>query len=281
MINRSASGRAVLDGVETDPGSISIAWSDPAAQWGLGTFETAAVRGGAPQFLDEHLERWAAAAKRLDIELPSPVLINAASNLVASSVKGGHGWLKLIASRSGRWAAFGGMSDPAEEWKPVTAAILPWRRHRLDPLAGLKATAYSAWILGLEDAQRQGADEGLWLNDRGHLISACLANVFVVRGRAVVTPSISDGARDGVTRARAITALRAAGLTVHQSKVRIVTLRGADEVFLTSSLTGVRAVLKIDGRNVHRGKPGPVTKRVAEALHASSRVVAMRDSTGG
>jgi branched-subunit amino acid aminotransferase/4-amino-4-deoxychorismate lyase len=269
MIDRHPSGRAVLDGVEADPGAISIAWSDPAAQWGLGSFETLAVRDGEPQFLEEHLARWAHASKLLAIDLPSRAQIEAAAGLVASSVKGGYGWLKWMASRSGRWAAFGGVSDPSYEWKPVSAAILPWRRHRLDPLAGLKATAYTTWILGLEEARRRGADEGLWLNDRGHLISACTANVFVVRGRAVVTPSMGDGARDGVTRARAIVALRDAGLTVHQSKVRIVTLRGADEVFLTSSLAGVRAVLRIDGRAVRRGKPGPVTKKVAATLNAT------------
>jgi len=84
-----------------------------------------------------------------------------------------------------------------------------------------------------------------------------------------VTPSLRDGARDGVTRWRAIVALRELGLSVRQSKVRIAILRAADEIFLTSSLRGVRPVVRIDGRNVRGGDPGPITRRLAEQLMAS------------
>jgi branched-subunit amino acid aminotransferase/4-amino-4-deoxychorismate lyase len=127
---------------------------------------------------------------------------------------------------------------------------------------------HAAFLLGLEEARRRGADEGLWLNDRGHVIEACTGNLFVVRGRAVVTPALSEGARDGVTRSRAIPALRELGLSVRQSKVRIATLRAADEVFLTSSLSGVRPVVRIDARNVRGGDPGPTSRRLAERLIA-------------
>ena len=87
------------------------------------------------------------------------------------------------------------------------------------------------------------------------MFQACAGNVFVVRGRAVVTPSLEDGARDGVVRALAIEALRGFGLSVRQSKVRLAALRSADEVFLTSSLCGVRPVVRIDARDVRGDDP--------------------------
>jgi branched-subunit amino acid aminotransferase/4-amino-4-deoxychorismate lyase len=151
--------------------------------------------------------------------------------------------------------------------------VLPWRRHRLDPAAGIKSTGYAASMLGLEEARRRGADEGLWTNDRGHLVEACTANVFVVAGRAAVTPAVRDGARDGVMRALVIAALRAESLQVREGKVRLTALRAAHEVFLTSSLGGVRPVVRIDGRNVRNGEPGPVTRRLSERLseHAASQ----------
>jgi branched-subunit amino acid aminotransferase/4-amino-4-deoxychorismate lyase len=126
--------------------------------------------------------------------------------------------------------------------------------------------AYAASLLGLEEAERLGADEGLWLNERGHVFQACTGNIFVARGRAVVTPSVRDGARDGVLRALAIESLRAVGLSVRLSKVRIATLRAADEVFLTSSLSGVRPVVRIDARDVRGGRPGPIARGLAERL---------------
>jgi branched-chain amino acid aminotransferase len=186
--------------------------------------------------------------------------------LVTEGVSGGSRWLKIVVSRSGQWAVFSGPLDPAGHGATISAVVLPWRRHRLDPTAGLKSVGYASCMLGLEDARRRGADEGLWLNDRGHVIEACTGNVFVLRGRAVVTPSLSDGARDGVTRSRAIGALRELGLSVRQSKVRIATLRGAHEIFLTSSLRGVRPLVRVDGRNVRGGDPGPITRRLAEML---------------
>src|SRR5206468_2037400 len=156
-------------------------------------------------------------------------------------------WLKIVVSRSGRWAVFAGPVDADRRGRAVSAVTLPWRRHRLDPTVGIKSISFAAAILGLEEAQRRGADDGLWLNERGHVISSCTANVFVVSGRAAVTPAPADGARDGVTRARAIDALRAWGYQVRPGKLRITTLRHADEIFLTSSLLGVRPLTRIDG----------------------------------
>jgi len=269
VIDRRPQGRAVHCGTVVESDSLLLPWDDPSVQWGLGVFETVAVRMASPRHLDEHLRRLADAAVRLGIPLPNGTELTRAVRLVAEGTSTTDAWLKLVASRSGRWAVFAGPADPADAGRVVSAVVLGWRRHRLDPTAGIKCTGYAACTLGLEEARRRGADEGLWLNERGHVVEACTGNVFVVRGRAVVTPSLGDGARDGVTRARAIEALRDFGFSVRQSKVRIATLRGADEVFLTSSLRGVRPVVRIDGRNVRTGGPGPVTRRLAERLTKS------------
>jgi branched-chain amino acid aminotransferase len=283
VIERTPTGPAVRDGVVVDALSLDLSWSDPAAQWGLGVFETVAVRASAPRDLNAHILRIAAAASRFNVAIPATDTLIGASRTVAAGVAGGYGWLRLNVSRSGRWAVYGGASEPSEEGRPVSAIVLPWRRHRLDPLVGVKSLAYAASVAGLEEAHRRGADEGLWLNDRGHVMDACTANVFVVRGRAAVTPSLADGARDGVTREHAIEALRALGLSVRQSKVRIATLTGADEIFLTSSLRGVRPIVRLDGRNVRSGNPGPVTRRVAErlAVDPAKGAVAHDEHSGG
>jgi branched-subunit amino acid aminotransferase/4-amino-4-deoxychorismate lyase len=268
VIDRRPQRRAVLCGSVVEAEALLLPWDDPSVQWGLGVFETIAVRSTSPRQLDEHLRRLAAAALRLGVPLPTETELTRAVRLVAEGTISESAWLKIVASRSGRWAVFAGPSDPAEHGRATSAVVLAWRRHRLDPMAGIKCTGYAACSLGLEEAHRRGADEGLWLNERGHVIEACTGNVFVVRGRAVVTPALGDGARDGVTRERAIGALRAFGLSVRQSKVRIATLRGAHEIFLTSSLRGVRPVVRIDGRPVRGGDPGPVSKRLAEHLAA-------------
>jgi branched-subunit amino acid aminotransferase/4-amino-4-deoxychorismate lyase len=264
--------------------ALLLPWNDPAAQWGLGVFETIAVRDAVPRHLDDHLRRLSAAAHRLSVPLPAATELTRAVRLVAEGAPDRHAWLKILASRSGQWAVFAGPIDPADDGRSVSAVVLPWRRHRLDPTAGIKCVSYAACILGLEEARRRGADEGLWLNERGHVIEACTGNIFVARGRAVVTPALRDGARDGVTRWRAIEALRELGLSVRQSKVRIATLRSADEIFLTSSLRGVRPVVRINGWNVRGGDPGPISRRLAERLvanDAQNDAIESRDARRG
>ena len=284
MIDRKPQGRAVLGGAIVESGDLLLSWSDPAAQWGLGAFETIDVRNAQPRHLEEHLVRLGDAARRLGVSLPAEDELTRAARVVAGGTLGGRGWLKILVSRSGQWTVFAGPVDPSDEGRPVSAVVLPWRRHRLDPIVGIKSLGYAASVLGLEAAHRRGADEGFWLNERGHVTEACTGNVFVARGRAVVTPALSDGARDGVTRSRAIVALRGFGLSLRQSKVRIATLRAADEIFLTSSLCGVRPVVRIDGRNVRRGGPGPISLRLSEHLigdDARYDVVAHRDGRRG
>lgn len=269
MTGRRPTGAAVLDGVPADASTLALPWSDPAAQWGLGVFETIAVRDGSPRFLQEHLDRMSAAASSLSVPLPAILELERAAWLVAAGVEGGYGWLKLAVSRSGRWAAFGSHADATEEGREVSAIILPWRRHRLDPQVGIKSLSYAAALLGLEEARRRGADEGLWRNDRGHVVEATTGNVFAVHGRAVVTPALSEGALPGITRARAIVALRGYGLSVREARLRVDALRRADEVFLTSSVRGVRAVVRLDGRNVRSGNSGVWARRLADELFAT------------
>jgi branched-subunit amino acid aminotransferase/4-amino-4-deoxychorismate lyase len=264
VIDRRPEGRAVLDGAVVDADALLVPWPDPAAQWGLGVFETIAVVDGVPRHLALHLQRLDAAAARFGISLPAGSELARAAHQVAEGASA-RSWLKLVVSRSGRWAVFAG-PDAGDSGRAVSAIVLPWRRHRLDPVAGIKSTGFAASLLGLEEARRRGADEGLWTNDRGHLVEACTANVFVVTGRAAVTPAIRDGARDGVMRALAIAALHDAGIQVRQGKLRLTTLRAAHEVFLTSSLGGVRPVVRIDGKNVRNGEPGPITRRLSARL---------------
>jgi branched-chain amino acid aminotransferase len=266
VIERRPEGRAVLCGSVVPSDALLLPWCDPAAQWGLGVFETISVRDAAPQRVDDHLRRLSAAAARFGVPLPPSSDLARAVLVVAGDATSRSGWLKVLVSRSGQWAVFGGPSDPSDLGREISAVVLPWRRHRLDPEAGVKSMAYAASILGLEEARRRGADEGFMLNERGHVFQACTGNVFVVHGRAVVTPSLSDGARDGVMRAVAIEALRAFGLSVRQAKVRFATLQRASEVFLTSSLCGVRPVVRIDSRDVRGGSAGPIARRLSERL---------------
>jgi len=231
-------GQVWLDGRLVDPSEASILVTDPAVQFGLGVFETIVVHDGRALESRAHVDRLFACAEKLGVSLPARGDLLAALSRAAAGVEGGLGWLRVIASRSGRCAVFAGRMDPTEEGRSVRAVLLPWRRCPADALAGLKSLNYAANVLGLEEARRRGADEGIWLNTRGHLAEGCSANLFVVKRRAVYTPAARDGILPGIVRGIAIKAARSLGFVFHEGKVRLPRLLGADEAFLTSSTRG-------------------------------------------
>lgn len=264
-------GPVFVDGEWVPVDRMTLTLADPAVQTGLGVFETLAVRDGIPLDLEEHLARLARSASVLDVPVPPATALERQALRIAAAVEGGCGWLKIVLVRPGRSAVFGGRMDLDEEGRPASAIVLPWTRSLHDPLAGVKSLNYAAFALGLERARRLGADEGLWRNTRGHLVEGCASNVFIVRGRKVLTPSEGDGILAGVTRAKAIAAVREMGLAFHEGKVRMKQVESADEIFLTSSLRAVRPLIRLDGRPVRDGEPGPVTRDVVRLVAAARR----------
>jgi branched-chain amino acid aminotransferase len=256
-------GRVWLDGRFLHPSEATVPVTDPAVQFGLGVFETIVVHEGRALERRAHVDRLCACAKALGVPLPVPNDLLAALDRAAAGVGNGLGWLRVIASRSGRCAVFAGRMDPSEEGRSARAVLLPWRRSPADVLSGLKSLNYAANVLGLEEARRRGADEGIWLNTRGHVAEGCSANLFVVKRRAIYTPAARDGILPGIVRGIAIKAARGLGFVFHEGKVRLPRLLGADEAFLTSSTRGVRPLVEFEGKPVGRGQPGPVTAVIA------------------
>ncbi len=255
-----------VDGRRQPVGEARLPIDDPGFQAGLGLFETIAIRRGRPLDLEPHLERLASGAQQMGIEVPGADALRSVAREAAADGAAVHGWLKIIVTAGGHSFVIRGAMDPADEGRPASAILLPWRRNVNDPLVGLKTLNYAANRMGLELAKARGADEGLWLNTRGHLAEGCRSNLFVIRGHTVFTPGVREGILPGVVRGLALTASRALGFAVHETRVRVPRLRRAGEAFLTSSLRGVRPLVRFEGAPVGTGRPGALTGRIAEEV---------------
>jgi len=254
-----------IDGRKARCDEAGIPLDDPACHVGLGVFETIAVREGRILELTEHLARLGGGAALMGVPLPADERMRATLTEAAADASP-LGWLKVIATRGGHWYVLTGILDPDAEPETASAVILPWRRNPRDPLAGVKTISYAANELGLEEAARRGADEGLWLNTLGLLAEGCTSNVFVVHRRKLFTPGTEQGILPGVVRGIVLQSARRIGLTVHEGKVRIERLRHATEAFLTSSLRGVRPLVELEGRPVGSGRVGTVTLEIARKV---------------
>ncbi len=255
-----------VDGKRQRVGGARVPIDDPGFQAGFGLFETIAIREGRLLDLEPHLERLTRGASRMGIELPGADALRSVAREAAVDGAPAHGWLKIIVTGGGHSFVIRGAMDPADEGRPARAILLPWRRNLCDPLVGLKTLNYAGNRMGLENAKARGADEGLWLNTRGHLAEGCWSNLFVVQGRTVFTPGVREGILPGIVRGLALRAARALGCAVHETKVRVPRLRRAGEAFLTSSLRGVRPLVWFEGAPVAAGRPGSLTGRIAKEV---------------
>lgn len=93
-------------------------------------------------------------------------------------------------------------------------------------------------------------------------------NLFLVSEGVVLTPPVSSGILEGITRNTIIELLTAEGVEVRQIELARGSLYTADEVFLTGTAAEVTPVREIDGRPMGSGEPGPVTRKAQDLYSA-------------
>jgi branched-subunit amino acid aminotransferase/4-amino-4-deoxychorismate lyase len=116
------------------------------------------------------------------------------------------------------------------------------------PFGGLKTANYWHNIDALQRARRGGFDEALLFNENAELVSACMANVFVVQDGVLKVPALECGARAGVVREWVLGAQ-----AVREGSLFVADVKSADEVFLTNSWIGIMPVRKVEGRELRGG----------------------------
>jgi branched-chain amino acid aminotransferase len=97
------------------------------------------------------------------------------------------------------------------------------------------------------------------LNAEGFVAECTGDNIFIVKGNELLTPPLSAGALYGITRGVVMSLARDRNMTVSEPNLTRYDLFNADECFLTGTGAEVIPVVKIDGRVIGSGKPGPVT----------------------
>lgn len=119
------------------------------------------------------------------------------------------------------------------------------------------------FIQALIQAINAGADEALMLDPHGFVASCNSTNFFIVRKDEVWT-STGRFNFNGITRGKVIKLCRETGGTVRELDYTLAEVYSASEAFATGTLGGITPVVRVDGRNIGDGNPGPVTRRIAE-----------------
>jgi branched-chain amino acid aminotransferase len=162
----------------------------------------------------------------------------------------------------------------AERFYTEGAAVIVSSVRRNSPRAldpAIKSGNLINNILAVREAQAAGALEPILLNEDGEVAEGASANVFIVKGGAVLTPPLRAGILPGVTRELVLEIGRGLGIPAREETLRVADLLAADEAFITSTLKEAVPVRTIDGKTVGQGRPGPVTLRLLAAYREYAR----------
>ncbi|MSU65259.1 MAG: branched-chain-amino-acid transaminase [Opitutus sp.] len=273
-----------LDGKFVDSNDAKVSVFDHGLLYGDGVFEGIRLYGGNVFRLEEHLERLEYSAKAIMLQLPltraqlseatcetcrQNGLTDAYIRLVVTRGVGDLGlapWscpkptVFIIASKISLY--------PAEHYENGLAIVtVPTRR--INPAAlppTIKSLNYMNNILGKIEARQFGALEAIMLNDQGYVAECTADNVFIVHKGELLTPGASQGALKGVTRSTIFGLAKDLNVPIRETNMTRYDVWCADECFLTGSGAEVIPVVKLDGREIGTGRPGPITQRVLTAF---------------
>jgi branched-chain amino acid aminotransferase len=144
-------------------------------------------------------------------------------------------------------------------WKRVSDNIIPAR--------GKISGSYINSALIKTEAELNGFDEALVLNDDGHVSEASAANFFIMRHGKAITPPLNADILEGITRATIITLLNEVmGIEVIERDIDRTEVYTADEAFLCGTGVQVAAVTSVDHRPLGTGKMGPVVSQLRDVF---------------
>jgi D-alanine transaminase len=291
---------AYLNGSFMDAAEAMISPMDRGFLFADGVYEVVPVFGGQPLRMHEHIRRLLRSLDELKIGRPMTpeqfaelfmdmIRHNGGGDLSVylqitrgAPAKRDHGFpvpaatptIFMSASPLGN-TAVDDIGNAAGA-KAITATDIRWLR------CDIKSVSLLPAVLMRQAAIEAGAVETIMIRD-GQVTEGSSTNVFVVHGGIVATPPLSPLILGGITRELVLEVARAKGLLVEERTIEAGELESADEIWITSSTKDVLPIVKLNGANVGKGRPGPVWqglaqsylhyKRLACGLHSTASAV--------
>lgn len=261
--------------VDTDNAKISI--FDRGFMYGDGIFETMRSYARVVFKIDEHLDRLFRGLKTIGIKSPytKPYLKEIIYEVLKmNGLKSAYVRLSVTRGEGRFGLEFKDIFNPnvvlvVKEFGEyhermyqcgISAKIVPIRQNERSPLSGIKSLNFLNNILARLEAKDSGYDDAILMNTEGYVAESVTANIFLVSGNRLITPSLNSGILCGITRDIVIKIAKNLRLAVREKSVTRRELFNADEVFLTNSLIEVLPVTKVGPKRIGDGRVGNLTK---------------------
>ena len=242
-------------------------------------------KGSAIFRLPEHVDRFFNSAKMYSMKMPynKKQITDAIIKTVKNST------LKECYIRPLAYYGYGELGlTPTQNKVDVAIACWPWKMGeskagkftgakckisswiRIDsaaqPMKAKAASNYSNAALARVEALKEGYDEAIMLNNQGKIAEGSAENLFILKDDKIITPPLTAGVLEGITRDSVIQIIEFNGGEVIEADLDREDLYVADEVFMTGTATEVKSVTEIDKTVIGNGKPGKITKALQKSF---------------
>jgi branched-chain amino acid aminotransferase len=281
--------KVYIDGKFLDEAKAKISVFDHGLLYGDGIFEGIRAYNGRVFRLKEHIDRLFYSAKAIMLEIP--IEHSALMKAVVETCRRNRlrdGYIRLVVTRgvgtlglnpnrcknpsviiiAGKIQLY-----PAEYYeKGLDIITVPTVRNLHSAVnAAIKSLNYLNNVLAKIEANNSGCEEAIMLNSEGFVSECTGDNIFIVKQGQLLTPPLSASALYGITRKVVLDLATEAGMPTGEPNLTRYDLFNADECFLTGTGAELVPVVKIDGRVIGNGKPGPITRKLVESYRALTK----------
>jgi branched-chain amino acid aminotransferase len=274
-----------LDGNLVDESEAKISVFDHGLLYGDGVFEGLRFYSGRIFRLEEHVRRLFDSARAIVLDLPwtqeevckftcDTVRANGLTNgyirLVITRGTGELGLSPYLCKTPSMFIIASTIKLYPEEHYTNGLSVITCATRRPAPgalMPQVKSLNYLNNIMAKVEAIQANALEAVMLNEQGYVAECTGDNLFLIKNGVLLTPLISDGALDGITRAVIIELAEKLGVPFQEKSLTRYDIFTADECFLTGTAAEVIPVVSLDRRKIGTGKPGEYTHRFLKAFH--------------
>ncbi|MCK4760785.1 MAG: aminotransferase class IV family protein [Candidatus Aminicenantes bacterium] len=245
---------------------------DWGVSFGYGLFETLRIYNGIPFLLEAHLDRMLDSSRQLGFfHFPTKETL---TRLVDDYVKNN----RLVGEAIRLSVTYGSQAKKitprvfithrpvpygaADYEQGIATVVSPYRKNEFSPVVNHKTFNQLENILSFPPGGRDIFGECIFLNTCGYIAEGSKSNLFFVRDKEILTPSVDCGLLPGVTRRKIIDLLARRGIRVREGRCTLEELCESEECFCSNSLMEVLPIVRIGENPIGNGRPGELTRKI-------------------
>lgn len=253
-----------------------------AFSYGDAIFETIRFTYHKPQFLKEHLVRLNQGMNLFKMQSNTPLdetfVETAITELAKKNNIGSDGRIRFTVYRND-----GGLYTPENNTVSYLIEAYPLEekgytlnpkgymvdvytelKKAIGPLSSLKTANSAVYIMAGIYKNLHSLDECILINDKGNITEAISSNLFAVKNGVLYTSPIADGCVNGVMRKKVIEIAQANRIAVYEMSITQSVLLGADELFLTNAVNGIRWIVAYKQKRYFNDTSKKLTEKLNE-----------------